>query len=1093
MRTLEGVPVEFGVLGRLEVVGGEGPIELRGRKRRALVGLLLAERGRVVSADRVVRHLWDDDPDSVVRVKGAIHELRRLFGADGDRLVTAPRGYSLQVAAGELDAAVFEELVGQAAATADRRGAVDLLTQALAHWRGAAFEEFVDADWAIGEASRLDAMRLRALEALVDAELDVGEHAQVVGRLEALVVEHPLRENFWAQLMVALYRCGRQAEALRAYQRVRHLLAEQLGISPSFALIELERRVLAQDPNLGWNPPDSGDLQPAQADDAVRPVGTVTFLFTDIEDSTRLWEDHPAAMAEALARHDEILTSEVKSRGGWIFSWGGDGLVAAAFQRAGNALDAAIDAQRQIRNEPWPEPVALRVRMALHTGEAQERDGNYYGSPLNRAARLLAVASGGQVVVSRATADVLGHHPQAELVDIGEHRLRGVAGVMHLFQVTAPGLPAGTAGIEAHDWPRPRAVRSGSRLKMSGSARPDADTSDNQVEAGANPLPAVLTRAVRSGTLVGRHTELERLLTIWSDVVGGRSRTVVVVGEAGIGKTRLAAEFALEVQSGGGNVLFGACHEDELRPFGPFGQLLDDALGAEAPTALDDPPWARLDAADAAAQQTRAVDVLVEHLAAFGRRRPTLLVVEDVHWATRTTRIALLEVVRHADGPGLMVAVTSRTGSADMSDDTAVMLGEIDKASGTARVNLGGLTAEDIVVIALRRDHDIDAEQLRAATGGNPLLVREVLDDPDRHSGSSVQGLLLSRTRRLSSADNDLLDTAAIIGDEFDVDVLADSVGLDVVDVVDTLARCESVGLVDAAGRQGRFAFAHSLFRSVRLGALPASRRLQLHHQVAIALSQRPPSSRTLPALARHACAAAPLGDRVAAVDYAQRAGDIFMDELAIDEAADMYRLALSVAETIDPPPVTMRCELLVRLGRAATDDPSSPGIVLDAAQTALALGRLDIVADAVWVMAAFRSAFSHDPIALPLVQQALAAAERDDPALRARLTCVLALQAPGLDDPERRHELMAQAIELARIADQPRLLAWVLGWNWFATFHPANLETRRQVEDELLTLARREHLPFFEIHARQMRCAGMLELGNLTGAAAEADEIDRS
>ena len=130
----------------------------------------------------------------------------------------------------------------------------ELLSRAASLWRGAAFEEFADTEWAGGEAGRLDTLRLRALEDLVDAELDVGRHAQAVDRLEALVVDHPLREHFWGQLMLALYRCGRQAEALRAFRRVRGVLVDELGIGPSPALIELERRILDQDPTLAWTP-----------------------------------------------------------------------------------------------------------------------------------------------------------------------------------------------------------------------------------------------------------------------------------------------------------------------------------------------------------------------------------------------------------------------------------------------------------------------------------------------------------------------------------------------------------------------------------------------------------------------------------------------------------------------------------------------------------------------------------------------------------------------------------------------------------------------------------------------------------------------
>jgi DNA-binding SARP family transcriptional activator len=285
--------VEFRVLGRLDVIGNAGRITLRGTKSRGLIGLLLAARGRAVGADRIVRYVWQDDPAALARVKSSIHQLRKLFGANEDRLVTGPGGYSLQLAPDELDASVFEALVTQAAATADRERAVGLLSQAVSLWRGPAFEEFADTEWASGEANRLDTLRMRALEDLVDAELNVGRHAQAVDRLEALVVDHPLREHFWGQLMVALYRCGRQGEALRAFKRVRGMLADELGISPSSELVGLERRILDQDPALASTAgPAAGDVGVVPGNTTTEfPSGTVTLLFTDIESSTRLLHD----------------------------------------------------------------------------------------------------------------------------------------------------------------------------------------------------------------------------------------------------------------------------------------------------------------------------------------------------------------------------------------------------------------------------------------------------------------------------------------------------------------------------------------------------------------------------------------------------------------------------------------------------------------------------------------------------------------------------------------------------------------------------------------------------------------------------------
>src|ERR1700758_4220879 len=160
----------------------------------------------------------------------------------------------------------------------------------------------------------------------------------------------------------------------------------------------------------------------------VLPSGTVTFLFTDIEGSTSLWEEAPARMRAALERHDGILRDSIQTHGGQVFSTGGDGL-AAVFARSGDAVAAASQAQKALTHEPWPDDAPIRVRMAVHTGEAIERDGDYFGPALNRAARLMAMGHGGQGLVSHATEQLVGGAlPRGlDLVDLGEHRLRDLS------------------------------------------------------------------------------------------------------------------------------------------------------------------------------------------------------------------------------------------------------------------------------------------------------------------------------------------------------------------------------------------------------------------------------------------------------------------------------------------------------------------------------------------------------------------------------------------------------------------------------------------------------------------------------------------
>lgn len=185
---------------------------------------------------------------------------------------------------------------------------------------------------------------------------------------------------------------------------------------------------------------DCGDVVVGGYGMTGRPSGTASFLFTDIEGSTRLWQTHPEAMAEALERHDVILRAAIAAADGYVFSTAGDAF-AAAFDRAGAAVEVAIAAQRMLQAEQWPGGVSLKARMGIHTGEAVERDGDYFGPTLNRGARVMSAAHGGQVLVTGTTARML-DGSGVTLVDLGEHVLRDIDGVEHLFQVAAAGLSA---------------------------------------------------------------------------------------------------------------------------------------------------------------------------------------------------------------------------------------------------------------------------------------------------------------------------------------------------------------------------------------------------------------------------------------------------------------------------------------------------------------------------------------------------------------------------------------------------------------------------------------------------------------------------
>jgi predicted ATPase/DNA-binding SARP family transcriptional activator len=255
--------MEFGILGPLEVRDGEALVGVPGVKERALLADLVVHAGRVVSADRLIEDLWGDDPpgNPANALQGRVSALRRALGSVGSKLVvTRPPGYLLEVDPERVDVARFEGLVAEAevAAPAEPARAAGLLAEALGLWRGAALAEFADRPWAQAEAARLEELRLAAREALAERTLAAGGHAGLVGELEALVAAHPTRERLRGLLMVALYRSGRQADALALYQRTREVLAEELGIDPSPELQRTYQAVLLQAPDLDAATPDPG-------------------------------------------------------------------------------------------------------------------------------------------------------------------------------------------------------------------------------------------------------------------------------------------------------------------------------------------------------------------------------------------------------------------------------------------------------------------------------------------------------------------------------------------------------------------------------------------------------------------------------------------------------------------------------------------------------------------------------------------------------------------------------------------------------------------------------------------------------------------
>ena len=479
--------MRYRLLGPLEVVGEDGTtVVLGGEKERTLLAGLALGANRVVSTSFLVNALWGESPPkhAANALQVQVSRLRKKLATasgGGEVLSREGAGYLLAVGPGQVDVTRFEELV---ASPPGSPGEVAVrLAEALGLWRGPALAD-MDSDVLRAEGVRLNELRLMALERRFDADLELGRHVGVVPELEAVVAAVPLREGFTRQLMIALYRSGRQADALAVYRRTRQILGDELGIDPSPGLQALELAVLNQSSDL--NSP-VGLL--AEDSAPTLPSGTVTFLFTNMEGSTRLLTELGGERyAAELMNHRGVIREALAANRGIQPGAEGDASF-LAFARASDALAAAQEIHKGLRGG------TVQVRIGVHTGEPLIVNGDYVGLDVHRAARICSAAHGGQVLVSQSTRDLTG----GEFTDLGEFRLKDLSAPERLYQV----------GTE--EFPPPRAL-------------------------GTGNLPLQPT------PLLGRRRELADLLGL----VRG-NRLVTLTGPGGTGKTRLALQVAAEM------------------------------------------------------------------------------------------------------------------------------------------------------------------------------------------------------------------------------------------------------------------------------------------------------------------------------------------------------------------------------------------------------------------------------------------------------------------------------------------------------------------------------------------------------------------
>jgi serine/threonine protein kinase/DNA-binding winged helix-turn-helix (wHTH) protein len=260
--------MEFRILGPLEVQGADGALSLGGAKQRAVLAHLILRANRPVPIDLLIDGLWGEEPPETAKntLQTYVYRLRQVLG--DDRISSEAGGYVLRAEAAEIDAAQFETMVKAAKADlpSDPSKAAAALSEALALWRGVPLADLSNEPSFRGEIARLEELHLSATEHRIAAEIEMGGHSTVVSELDALTARYPLRERMWANLMLALYRLGRQAEALAAYQRARQVLADELGTEPSRELQRLNEQILRRDPSLGLSEPARQTVRPSRVD-----------------------------------------------------------------------------------------------------------------------------------------------------------------------------------------------------------------------------------------------------------------------------------------------------------------------------------------------------------------------------------------------------------------------------------------------------------------------------------------------------------------------------------------------------------------------------------------------------------------------------------------------------------------------------------------------------------------------------------------------------------------------------------------------------------------------------------------------------------
>jgi class 3 adenylate cyclase len=834
-------------------------------------------------------------------------------------------------------------------------------------------------------------------------------------------------------------------------------------------------------------------------------IELATILLTDLVGSTRLATAVGPVQADQLRdEHFSVLREAIETTGGKEVKNTGDGLM-VAFGSASAAVRCAVAMQQLFERRYRKAEQQLHIRIGLGAGESTVKDGDYFGMPSIEAARLCDQAPTDGILASPAVRMLAGRVDGVTLESVGMLDLKGFSEPVEAFAVSWTPVEEGSGAPGR--WQLPVALRS---------------------------VPPI--------SYVGYETERALIEQSRVEACGGARRTVLLAGEPGIGKTRLASYAALAAHGDGSAVVWGSCSEELAVPYEPWievcSQLVEHAPEAVISAHVQDhggelvrlarnlarrvPELPAPQSSDPETERFLLFSAVTELVRAVAQVAPLCLVLDDLHLADAQSVALFKHVVRAVEQGAVELIATYRDSDLGRDHPLSAVLADLRRLDGVQRIALRGLDAGEVAqVLALVAGHELDqaglalAEQIASESDGNPFFVGEILRNLDESGAlrfdeatgrwridrsvslglpESVREVIEHRVGRLGEKARELLAVAAVIGRSFELELLGAVGQLDETRLLDQLEAAVAASVLEESPeRVGEFRFAHALINQTLYEDLGATRRARLHLRIAEALEVQlggDPGAR-VGELAHHWAKATTAVDAEKAVTYARMAGERALAELAPGDARQWFDRALELLGDRDEP--ATRCDLLIGLGEAQrlTGDAGYRETLLEASRLASELEDGERAAGAALANSRGRGPSGYGQVDQERVAAIERALELDDaPDRRAQLLSLQAVELQYEPDHRYRRELVEQALALARELGNPRTTARVLTDYLYVYWAPDGLERRLERLEELRASVQAAADPALEFWAAFAELNAMAENGELERADEAAQRM---